>query len=181
MLAVERVTIQFGGRTLFRDLSITVRARDRLSLAGPNGAGKSTLLKIIAGLEGPDAGRIVKAKQATVGYLPQEGVSHSGATLYDEAAKAFDDVLQLQAELAEVEAELGRLDPAADAGAYTDTLEIIGALQLRLEHHDLSRMKPRIETVLGGLGFSHADLERRTEEFSGGWQMRISLAKLLLA
>jgi ATP-binding cassette subfamily F protein 3 len=180
MLAVDRVSIQFGGRTLFRDLSLTVRAKDRMSLAGPNGAGKSTLLKIIAGIENPDSGRVVKAKQATVGYLPQEGVKHAGGTLFAEAEKAFGDALLLQKQVAEVEAELETLDPAADAEAYADALEVLGDLQIRLEHHDISRMKPQIETVLGGLGFKHSDFERRTETFSGGWQMRIALAKLLL-
>ena len=180
MLAVEKVAIQFGGRTLFKDLSLTVRAKDRLSLAGPNGAGKSTLLKIIAGIETPDSGRIVQAKQVTVGYLPQEGVKHAGASLFTEAEKAFGDVLQLQKQLAEVEEELESLDPVSDAESYADTLEVFGDLQLRLDHHDVSRMKPRIETILGGLGFSHSDLERPTESFSGGWQMRIALAKLLL-
>ena len=100
MLAVDKVGIQFGGRTLFKDLSFTIRAKDRLSLAGPNGAGKSTLLKIIAGLETPDSGRIVKAKQVTVGYLPQEGVKHEGTTLFTEAEKAFGDVLLLRVAVA---------------------------------------------------------------------------------
>ncbi|NNE94120.1 MAG: ABC-F family ATP-binding cassette domain-containing protein, partial [Verrucomicrobiales bacterium] len=180
MLAVEKVGIQFGGRTLFRDLSFTIRARERLSLAGPNGAGKSTLLKIITGIETPDTGRIVKPKQVTVGYLPQEGVKHSGSTLFTEAEKAFDDVLELKEQLAEVESKLESLDPEKDAEKYGDTLEVFGDLQLRLDHHDLARMKPRIETILGGLGFSKSDLKRQTEEFSGGWQMRIALAKLLL-
>jgi ATP-binding cassette subfamily F protein 3 len=180
MLAVDKVSIQFGGRTLFRDLALTVRAKDRLSLAGPNGAGKSTLLKIIAGIENPDTGRIIKARQATVGYLPQEGVKHAGSTLFTEAEKAFGDVIQLQKQVAEVEAELEKLDPTADPEAYADQLEVLGDLQIRLEHHDISRMKPRIETVLCGLGFKPEDFERRTETFSGGWQMRIALAKLLL-
>ncbi|MCB1232932.1 MAG: ABC-F family ATP-binding cassette domain-containing protein, partial [Verrucomicrobiae bacterium] len=180
MLAADKLAIQFGGRTLFRDLSFTVRAKDRLSLAGPNGAGKSTLLKIIAGIETSDAGRIVKAKQVTVGYLPQEGVKHAGCSLYTEAEKAFGDVLQLQEQLVEVEADLEKLDPVADADAYADTLEVFGDIQLRLEHHDVAKMKPRIETILNGLGFSQADLEKPTENFSGGWQMRIALAKLLL-
>ena len=180
MLAVEKIGIQFGGRRLFSDLSFVLRARERLSLAGPNGAGKSTLLKIIAGIEGSDSGRIVRSKHSTVGYLPQEGVAHKGATLFAEAETAFGDVLRLQDELAEVERELESLDSQADAERYTDKLEVCGDLQIRLEHHDVSRMKPRIETILGGLGFAHSDFGRRTEEFSGGWQMRIALAKLLL-
>lgn len=181
MLAVEKVSIQFGGRALFRDLSFTVRAKDRLALAGPNGAGKSTLLKIIAGVETADQGRVVSAKQLTVGYLPQEGVKHIGKTVFAEAESAFGDVIKLQEQLAEVDEELSNLDPIKDADAYADTLEVFGDLQLRLGHHDISKMKPRIETVLAGLGFSHSDMDRPTEEFSGGWQMRIALAKHLLA
>ncbi|MCB1203283.1 MAG: ABC-F family ATP-binding cassette domain-containing protein [Verrucomicrobiae bacterium] len=178
MLAVDRVSVQYGARSLFRDLSFTVRAKERWSLAGPNGAGKSTLMKIIAGIEHPDTGGIIKAKQTTVGYLPQEGVQHKGTTVFEEVAKAFDDVLQLEAELKEVEAELEKSDPESED--YGDLLEVFGDLTLRLDHHDVSKMKPRIATVLGGLGFSKADFERQTGEFSGGWQMRIAMAKLLL-
>ena len=178
MLAVDKVSIEYGARSLFKDLSFTVRAKERWSLAGPNGAGKSTLMKIIAGIEHPDTGRIVKAKQTTVGYLPQEGVQHSGTSIFEEAAKAFDDVKQLQEQLVEVEKEMESGDPQSEE--YGDLLEVFGDLQLRLEHHDVSRMKPRIETVLGGLGFKQSDMTRETGEFSGGWQMRIAMAKLLL-
>ncbi len=178
MLAVDKVSIEYGARSLFQDLSFTVRAKERWSLAGPNGAGKSTLMKIIAEIEHPDTGGIIKAKQTTVGYLPQEGVQHEGTTIFEEAAKAFDDVKQLQKQLAEVEKEMESGDPQSEE--YGDLLEVFGDLQLRLEHHDVSRMKPRIETVLGGLGFKQSDMDRDTGEFSGGWQMRIAMAKLLL-
>jgi len=96
MLAVDNLSIQYGARSLFSELSFTIRAKERWALAGPNGAGKSTLMKIIIGLEQPDSGRIVKAKQSTIGYLPQEGVEHKGNTLFEEASKAFDDVLKLK-------------------------------------------------------------------------------------
>jgi len=178
MLAVDKVSIEYGARSLFQDLSFTVRAKERWSLAGPNGAGKSTLMKIIAEIEYPDTGGIIKAKQTTVGYLPQEGVQHEGTTIFEEAAKAFDDVKQLQKQLAEVEKEMESGEPQSEE--YGDLLEVFGDLQLRLEHHDVSRMKPRIETVLGGLGFKQSDMDRDTGEFSGGWQMRIAMAKLLL-
>ncbi|MFK5920758.1 MAG: ABC-F family ATP-binding cassette domain-containing protein [Verrucomicrobiota bacterium] len=180
MLSVEKVSIGFVGRTLFDDLSFVVRAKERVGLAGPNGAGKSTLLKIVIGLETPDSGRIVRAKQITTGYLPQEGVMHSGRTLFAETETAFDDVIELKSQLAEVEVELDDLDHKADPERYADLLEVFGDVQLRLEHHDVGSMKPRIETILSGLGFSKEDLQRQTEEFSGGWQMRIALAKLLL-
>ncbi len=178
MLAVDKVSIEYGARSLFKDLSFTVRAKERWSLAGPNGAGKSTLMKIIAGIETADRGRIIKAKQTTVGYLPQEGVQHKGSTVFAEVEKAFDDVRQLQEQLAEIESQLETVDPQTDA--YGDLLEVFGDLQLRLEHHDISKMKPRIATVLSGLGFKESDFERQTGEFSGGWQMRIAMAKLLL-
>lgn len=180
MLSVEKVSIGFAGRTLFDELSFVVRAKERVGLAGPNGAGKSTLLKIVIGKETPDSGRIVRAKQITTGYLPQEGVTHAGKTLFAEAETAFDDVIKLRSQLEEVEKELDLLTPKEHPQAYTDALEVFGDLQLRLEHHDISSMKPRIETILSGLGFSQADFLRQTEEFSGGWQMRIALAKLLL-
>lgn len=179
MLAIDKVTIQFGARTLFKDLSFVLRPKDRIALAGPNGAGKSTLMKIVAGIEKPDSGGITKSKTSTVGYLPQEGVSTSGLSVFDEAATAFQDVLQLQEQIGELDAKLEDLDPTSDK--YATALEDIGELQLRLEHHDASRMKPQIEIVLTGLGFSHKDLQRDCGEFSGGWQMRIALAKLLLA
>ena len=178
MLAVDKVSIEYGARSLFKDLSLTIRAKERWSLAGPNGAGKSTLMKIIAGIEEADTGRIIKAKQTTIGYLPQEGVKHEGTSVFGEAEKAFDDVKQLQKQLKEVEAELETADPESEA--YGDLLEVFGDVQLRLDHHDISKMKPRIETVLGGLGFKQSDFERETSEFSGGWQMRIAMAKLLL-
>ncbi len=180
MLSVEKVSIGFVGRTLFDELSFVVRAKERIGLAGPNGAGKSTLLKIVIGIETPDSGRIVRAKQITTGYLPQEGVKHTGRTLFAETETAFDDVVELKAQLKEVEAELDQLNPKEDSERYADVLEVFGDLQLRLEHHDVSSMKPRIETILSGLGFSQEDFLRQTEEFSGGWQMRIALAKLLL-
>lgn len=178
MLAVENVSIQFGGRTLFNDLSFVVRARERVALAGPNGAGKSTLLKIICGLEGSDGGAIKKARAATVGYLPQEGVHHTGHSLFEEVQTAFGDVVVMQRQLEELSEKLGSLDPSSEE--YADALEVFGDLQLRLEHHDVARMRPRIETILAGLGFSRSDLGRDTGEFSGGWQMRIALSKLLL-
>lgn len=179
MLAAENLGISFNGRRLFGELNFTLRAGERFSLAGPNGAGKSTLMKIIAGIEHQDEGRIAKGKSVTVGYLPQEGVHIKGRTLMAEAETAFADALELQREFDEVSDQLGELP--YDSQEYADALEAFGELQLRLEHHDLSRMKPQIEIVLTGLGFSLSDMDRLTDEFSGGWQMRIALAKLLLA
>ncbi len=178
MLTVDKVSLQFGGRVLFRDLGFTVGAKDRLAFVGPNGAGKSTLMKIIAGIDAPDSGGIAKPKDLAVGYLPQEGIHIGGRPLFDEVERAFGDVLAIQELLDRVSGKLDGLD--AQSKEYGDALERMGALQLRLEHHDVARMKPRIETVLQGLGFARSDFGRDCSEFSGGWQMRIALARLLL-
>lgn len=178
MLSLLHASIQFGGRILFEDLSFMVGPHDRIGLVGSNGAGKSTLLKIIAGLVTPDTGEVLKARYVTVGYLPQDGVTAQGRTLYDEVESAFEDILAVQDKLREAQDNLSRLDPSA--AEYMETLDVFGELQHQLEDLDAFRMKSKIERVLLGLGFSMGDLERRTEEFSGGWQMRIELAKLLL-
>ena len=178
MLAVEKVAISFAGRTLFKDLSFALGAKDRVALVGPNGAGKSMLLKVIAGVVSPDDGRINAAKYIKVGYLPQEGVKLEGQSLFAEAEAAYEDVVALQEELDAAGDKLGELDSASEE--YKDALDVFGELQLRLEHHDIPGMKLRIERILGGLGFAAADFKRDTKEFSGGWQMRIALAKLLL-
>jgi ATP-binding cassette subfamily F protein 3 len=179
MLALENLGISFGPRRLFGGLNFTVRAGERVSLAGPNGAGKSTLMKIIAGIEHQDEGRIIKAKTVQVGYLPQEGVEIKGRTLMAETESAFENVLELQRQLEEANETLGQCQHGTPE--YEDALEAFGDLQIRLDHHDVSKMRPRIEKVLAGLGFAREDFDRLTDEFSGGWQMRIALAKLLLS
>jgi ATP-binding cassette subfamily F protein 3 len=179
MLAADNLGISYGGRRLFTGLNFSVRAGERVSLAGPNGAGKSTLMKIIAGIEHADEGRINAAKSVVVGYLPQEGVEIKGRTLFAEAESAFQAAIALQSELDEASEALGLYEPGTQE--FDDALEAFGDLQLRMEHHDVSGMKPKIESVLAGLGFSRSDMDRLTDEFSGGWQMRIALAKLLLA
>jgi ATP-binding cassette subfamily F protein 3 len=178
MLSLDRVSIQFGGRKLFDAVSMVIGPHDRIGLVGSNGAGKSTLLKIIAGIGNSDTGSINKAHYVTVGYLPQDGVIASGKTLYFEVETAFEDVLEVQRELDEAHSQLATADPSGET--YAELLEIYGELQHKLEDLDAFRMKSKIERVLLGLGFSMSDLDRQTDEFSGGWQMRIALAKLLL-
>ncbi len=178
MLAVEKINVQFLGRVLFKDLSFTINAKDRVCFAGPNGAGKSTLMKIIVGLATPDSGKINKAKYIEVGYLPQEGIHLEGTSLFNEVETAFEDAVALQEKLDAASEKLGTLDPTS--AEYADALEVFGEMQMHLENHDVSKMKPRIEKVLTGLGFEPSDFTRDVGEFSGGWQMRIALAKLLL-
>ena len=178
MLSVENVSIQFLGRVLYKELSFTVSAKDRVCFAGPNGAGKSTLMKIIAGLMNPDSGSINRAKYTEVGYLPQDGIKHTGRTLFKEAETAFENEMVLKRSVDECSEQLGKLNPTSPD--YAEVLEKFGELQLKLDSFDISKMKPNIERVLIGLGFKYSDMDRETSEFSGGWQMRLALAKLLL-
>lgn len=178
MLSVENVSIQFLGRVLYKELSFTVSAKDRVCFAGPNGAGKSTLMKIIAGLMNPDSGSINRAKYTEVGYLPQDGIKHTGRTLFKEAETAFENEMLLKRSVDECSEQLGKLNPTSPD--YAEVLEKFGGLQLKLDSFDISKMKPNIERVLIGLGFKYSDMDRETSEFSGGWQMRLALAKLLL-
>jgi ATP-binding cassette subfamily F protein 3 len=178
MLSLNNIELYFGERPLFDGVSCTINAHDRIGLVGSNGAGKSTLLKIITGLAPADSGTVNKAKYVTVGYLPQDGMAAEGKSLYHEAETAFEDILLIQSEMEEARVRLGELDPAGDE--YADTLDLYGELQHKLEDLDSFRMKSKIERVLMGLGFAVSDFARDTKEFSGGWQMRIALAKLLL-
>jgi ATP-binding cassette subfamily F protein 3 len=169
----------FGGRVLLDNVSWQIDDRERVGLAGPNGAGKTTLLKMLAGLEEPDSGHIVKPAGLTIGYLPQDGLDHSGRTLREEASLAFKPLLDMRDEIAALEEKLAE-DTHSDA-AHAEMLERYSELQedfRRLEGYNIDL---KVTTVLRGLGFSEADLDKRTETFSGGWQMRIALAKLLLA
>lgn len=178
MLSLNHISIQFGGRTLFDDVSLVIGPHDRIGLVGSNGTGKSTLLKIIADIIQSDSGAIGKAHYVTVGYLLQDGVIASGKTLYKEVETAFEDIMLVQEEITEAHMRLTSFDTTSDE--YIETLEVYGELQHKLEDLDAFRMKSKIERVLMGLGFSVSDFNRQTEEFSGGWQMRIALSKLLL-
>lgn len=178
MLALEQITLQYGSRVLLDGVSFLINPHDRIGLVGSNGAGKSTLLGILTGSVVPDKGRVSKASYVTVGYLPQDGIASHGTSLYHEVESAFENIVTIQHELHEAQQSLATLDPMAPE--YADTLEVLGELQHKLEDLDAFRMKSKIERVLMGLGFSVADMQRQTEEFSGGWQMRIALAKLLL-
>jgi ATP-binding cassette, subfamily F, member 3 len=178
MIAAVNITLQFGERCLLDDVTFHIGPHDRIGLVGSNGAGKSTLLRILLGENTPDTGVITRAKYVTVGYLPQEGTSLTGRSLYAEVESVFADIIQTQRDLTTVQDAMAKEPPESDAAR--ELIEIYGELQHKLEASDGFRMQSAIEKVLTGLGFAATDFTRMTDEFSGGWQMRIALAKLLL-
>ena len=179
MLSINNLSLQYGAKHIFRNVSVQVHGGDRIGLAGVNGTGKSTLLKIMSGIQETDPGIVSRASWFTVAYLPQEITIELGTrSLYDEAESAFDDVLSHQRELEEIGEELAGLD--RDDPALEELLTRQGELQHLLEGQDVFRMRPEIEKILFGLGFGSNDLKRPVSDFSGGWIMRLLLAKLLL-
>jgi ATP-binding cassette subfamily F protein 3 len=179
MIHVESLSKRYGDRVLLDDVSWHVRKRDRIGLTGPNGAGKTTLLKMLAGLEEPDQGSIRMATGTTIGYLPQDGIVHHGRTVRDEVLLAFEELLALKDEQHRLEDALA--GTTEEDGDLEKLLERYADVTDRFRELGGYEIDARIAAVLKGLGFSLADQERKTEEFSGGWQMRIALAKLLLA
>ncbi len=178
VFAVQELSISFGPRVLFDSLSFVVEQGARVAFAGQNGAGKSTLMKCIVGAMQPDSGCVLLPKHTKVGYLPQDGIHISGTPLLQEVLGSVGNIVELQQTVDELSAELESLP--ADSPEYRETLEEIGRLELILHDRDAASLRPRTESILRGLGFSPADFERDCGEFSGGWQMRIALAKLLL-
>ncbi len=178
VFAVQDLHIEFGPRVLFDSLSFVVERGERIAFAGQNGAGKSTLMKCIVGVQEPDHGKVLLPKHTHVGYLPQDGIHISGRPLLDEVLGSVGNIVELQQTVDELSADLQKLD--ASSGEYRDTLEEIGRLELILQDRDAASLRPRTESILRGLGFSDADFARDCGEFSGGWQMRIALARLLL-
>jgi ATP-binding cassette subfamily F protein 3 len=179
MIQLSSLTKGFGDRILFDSVTWQISDGERVGLCGANGAGKTTLLRMLAGFEEPDAGSIVKPSTLRVGYLPQDGLVHQGRTVYEEACLAFEPLLAVKEEMHVLEERLG--DPAVPPPEHDEMLARYSDLQDRFRVHDGYQIDLKIATVLRGLGFSEADLERPTETFSGGWQMRLALAKLLLA
>jgi len=179
MISAVNLLLEFGERALFNEISFRVGPHDRIGLVGSNGTGKSTLLRILVGEMAADKGEIAKAKYVSVGYLPQEGMSAAGRTLYGEVESVFAEVIGTQTALDEIHRRMGEIDH--ESAEFAELLEVYGELQHRLESSDAFRIKTGIEKVLVGLGFRESDFARQTDEFSGGWQMRIALAKLLLA
>ncbi len=178
MIQLSELTKTYGDRVLFDGVTWQIVARERVGLCGPNGAGKTTLLKMMAGLEEPDSGSILKPSALTVGYLPQDGLAHAGRTVFEEASSAFGRLLDMKAEMHQLEDRLG--DPSVPESDHEAMLGRYSDLQDQFRLGDGYAIELKTATVLQGLGFEREDFERPTETFSGGWQMRLALAKLLL-
>ena len=178
MIQLASLSKSFGDRVLLEDVAWHIGRRERVGLCGPNGAGKTTLLRMLAGMDEPDKGEILKPTSLTVGYLPQDGLDHSGRALLDEAMLAFESVLAMKAELHDLEGRLG--DTSVSEADHDALLARYSELQDRFRAADGYSLDLKVATVLRGLGFAQEDFDRPTETFSGGWQMRIALAKLLL-
>src|ERR1700753_296307 len=178
MLQLSSAGKRFGQKLLFEDANWLITPDERTGLVGGNGTGKSTLLKILAGIETLDYGQLTRVKGMTLGYLPQDGLALRGKTVFAECLSVFDHLHALEREAEDLTHTLSNADPkskeyAAAAERYSDTAD-------QLHAHDIYTLDAQVGAVLGGLGFTKEDWERKTEEFSGGWQMRIALAKLLL-
>jgi ATP-binding cassette subfamily F protein 3 len=179
MLSLSNIYVQYGNRILLDGVNLVVKPGERVGLVGRNGAGKSTLLKIIAGEMSPHEGNVVKPGHFTLGYLHQDMLLPKGKTVIEETMTAFSEVLALEKELERIHSELAiREDYESDA--YHKLLEDMGDLTEHLHHLGSATTQADAEKVLHGLGFQHTDMARLTDEFSGGWQMRIELAKMLL-
>ncbi len=179
MISVDNLTVEFGGRTLFKDISFVVNPKDRIALMGKNGAGKSTLLKIIAGVNTPTRGRISAPKDAIIAYLPQHLMSENHRSVFEEAAQAFAHLKNMEQEIDRLNKELEtRTD--YDSPEYYEIIEKVSALSEKFYTIEQINYDAEVEKVLLGLGFVREDFNRPTSDFSGGWRMRIELAKILL-
>lgn len=179
MIAVEGLTVEFGGTTLFRDISFQINEKDRIALMGKNGAGKSTLLKILAGVRQPTRGKVTAPKDCVVAYLPQHLMTEDGRTVFEEASMAFAHLKEMEAEIEAMNRELAeRTDYESDD--YMALIEKVALVSEKFYAIDLTHFEEDVEKTLLGLGFERSDFDRQTSDFSGGWRMRIELAKLLL-
>ncbi len=179
MITVDSLTVEFGGSTLFKDISFAINEKDRIALMGKNGAGKSTMLKIIAGAQQPTKGRISAPKDAVIAYLPQHLMTNDGRTVFEEASQAFEHIFEMQREIEAINHELSvRTDYESDD--YFQLIEKVSALSEKFYSIEEINFDAEIEKILIGLGFKREDINRPTSEFSGGWRMRIELAKILL-
>ena len=179
MISVNGVTVSFGGHDLFDNISFLINLKDRIGLAGKNGAGKSTLLKILSGNQNPTKGEVTMPKSCKIGYLPQDMIHQHGRTVFDETESAYEEIQQLEIRIDQINHQLEtRTDYESDA--YSKLIEEQTDVYTRLDMLGAGNRREEIEKILRGLGFDRKDFDRQTAEFSGGWRMRIELAKLLL-
>lgn len=179
MITVEGLTVEFGGTTLFKDISFQINESDRIALMGKNGAGKSTLLKILAGVRNATRGTVSVPKECVVAYLPQHLMTEDGRTVREEASQAFAHLMETETEINSINDQLAtRTDYESDE--YMALIERVSELSEKFYAIDMTHFDEDVEKTLLGLGFKRTDLDRPTSEFSGGWRMRIELAKLLL-
>lgn len=179
MITVDGLTVEFGGTTLFKDISFQINEKDRIALMGKNGAGKSTLLKIIAGVRNATRGTVSAPKDCVIAYLPQHLMTEDGRTVFEETCQAFAHLHEMQAEIDRINNELTtRTD--YDSDDYMQLIEKVSSLSEKFYAIDMTHFEEDVEKTLLGLGFDRTDFNRPTSEFSGGWRMRIELAKLLL-
>lgn len=179
MITVNDVAVEFGGTTLFSDVTFSINENDKIALMGKNGAGKSTLLKIVAGLQKPTRGGIAAPKDAVIAYLPQHLLTEDKCTVFEEASKAFSGIFKMKSEIDQINEELTvRTDYESDA--YMKLIERVSELSEKFYAIEEINYDAEVEKVLKGLGFKRSDFTRPTSEFSGGWRMRIELAKILL-
>lgn len=179
MISVDGLTVEFGGTTLFKDISFQINEKDRIALMGKNGAGKSTLLKILAGVRQPTRGKVSTPSGTVVAYLPQHLMTEDGRTVFEEASQPFAHLKELEAEIERLNEELTvRTDYESES--YMALIEKVTAMSEKFYAIDLTHYEEDVEKTLLGLGFERTDFGRQTSDFSGGWRMRIELAKLLL-
>jgi ATP-binding cassette subfamily F protein 3 len=179
MIDLSNISLQFNGKYLYRDINYKISAGDRISLVGANGTGKTSLLKIISGEFLPEKGNVYRQKGISIGYLPQENVTHKGKSLLDEASSALTNILSLRKKEKLLAEKL--INPDLIEDDRKDFINHLGEIHHRLEELDSYSADSRIKKILTGLGFNEKDFERLTDEFSGGWQMRIALAKILIS
>ena len=179
MISIDNITVEFGGNALFENVSFLIKEKEKITLIGRNGAGKTTLLKLIAGEMSPTRGNISRPKNLTIGYLPQHIKVNDSKTVREETLTAFENIFAIRENIATLTAELNERDDFHSA-EYGKLIEELGYQNERLQMFDSDSIEAETEKTLMGLGFRRTDFERRTSEFSGGWRMRIELAKILL-
>ncbi len=179
MISVEGLSVEFGGTKLFDNISFAINDKDKIALMGKNGAGKSTLLKIIAGVKTPSKGVVTSPSDSVIAYLPQHLMTEDGNTVYEETSLAFLHILEMEQRIGMLNELLQQRDDY-DSPEYYSLIEELSHLSEKLYTIETVNYREEIEKVLAGLGFKRSDLERQTSEFSGGWRMRIELAKILL-